>query len=80
MNTDEDWTNFLVSVVTGELDTFATDLAVAKTPRRRTVNLVPESAIGGFQVAEGMAEEADFGGGDANGRVGAPEGKGLKRS
>ena len=53
-NTDEDWANFLVSVVTGEPNTFATDLAVAKVPRRRLVNLVPESAIGGFQAAEGL--------------------------
>ena len=53
-NTDEDWTNFLVSVVTGEPNTFATDLAVAKTPSRRLVNLVPESALGGFQAAEGF--------------------------
>ena len=69
-NTDEDWANFLVSVVTGEPNTFATDLAIAKTPQRRTVNLVPESAIGGFQVAEGMAEESL--GGTQAGRVGAP--------
>ncbi len=45
-NTDEDWNDFYVSVVTGEPITFSTDLADSKRPSREHVNLVSEKALG----------------------------------
>ena len=51
-NTDEDWNDFLISVVTGEPISFATDLAEAKTPRRGRVNVVQEEALGAVEVEE----------------------------
>lgn len=54
-NTDEDWTDFWISVVTGEPITFSTDLADSKIPRREHVNVVRSRALGFVEV-----EEADF--------------------
>jgi hypothetical protein len=51
-NTDEDWNDFLVSVVTGEPISFSTDLAEAKIPRRGRVNVVQDSALGAVEVEE----------------------------
>lgn len=51
-NTDEDWTDFLVSVVSGEPITFSTDLAESKTPRRSRVDLVSASALGAVEVED----------------------------
>jgi len=53
-NTDEDWNDFLVAVVTGEPITFETDLAEAKTPRRSRVNVVREEAVGAVEVEQAM--------------------------
>jgi hypothetical protein len=53
-NTDEDWTDVLLSVVTGEPITFSTDLAESKIPARRRVNVVRESALGAVEIEEGM--------------------------
>lgn len=54
-NTDEDWKDMLISVVTGEPITFSTDLADSKTPHRKHVDVVKETALGAVEV-----EEADF--------------------
>lgn len=54
-NTDEDWNDFLISVVTGEPITFSTDLADSKIPHRDHVNVVKDRAFGSVEV-----EEADF--------------------
>ncbi len=54
-NTDEDWKDFLVSVVTGEPITFSTDLADSKIPRRSHVNVVRGMAIGAVEVEEAIA-------------------------
>ncbi len=51
-NTDEDWKNFIVSVVVGQPISFTTDLADSKTPRRDHVNIVQESAFGAVEVEE----------------------------
>ncbi len=53
-NTDEDWTDFRVCVVTGEPITFSTDLAESKTPNRKHVNIVRETALGAVEVAASM--------------------------
>jgi hypothetical protein len=52
--TDEDWKEFVVSVVTGEPLTFSTDLAEQKTPGRNRVNIVKSQAQGGFENEEGI--------------------------
>lgn len=49
-NTDDDWTDFMVSVVTGEPITFSSDLDEVKTPGRQHVNLVRDQAIGSVEV------------------------------
>jgi hypothetical protein len=54
-NTDEDWTDFRIAVVTGEPITFSTDLADTKIPRREHVNVVKSRALGSVAV-----EQADF--------------------
>jgi hypothetical protein len=53
-NTEEDWNDFLISVVTGEPITFSTDLADSKTPRRSHVNVVRDTALGAVEVEEAM--------------------------
>lgn len=52
--TDEDWTDFGVSVVTGEPITFSTDLAESKIPHRDHVNVVKDRALGSVEVEEAM--------------------------
>ncbi|MDA1015430.1 MAG: hypothetical protein O3A00_13385 [Planctomycetota bacterium] len=64
-NTDEDWTDFHVCVVTGEPITFSTDLAESKSPARMHVDLVSETALGAVEVEDAMMvmaapPEADF--------------------
>ena len=49
-NTDEDWNDFRVCVVTGEPITFSTDLAESKSPQRKHVDLVPDTALGAVEV------------------------------
>lgn len=49
-NTDEDWNDFRVCVVTGEPITFSTDLAESKSPNRSRVNLVSETALGAAEA------------------------------
>lgn len=53
-NTDEDWNEMFISVVTGEPITFSTDLAESKIPRRKHVNVVQEAALGSVEVERGV--------------------------
>ncbi len=53
-NTEEDWNDVMISVVTGEPITFSTDLAEAKTPRRKHVNIVNETALGAVELGQEM--------------------------
>ncbi len=53
-NTDEDWDNFRVSVVTGNPISFSTDIAQVCTPQRKFVSLVDNQVQGNVDVAEGM--------------------------
>ncbi len=55
-NTDEDWNDVLISVVTGEPITFSTDLALSKIPERSHVNVVADIAVGAVEL-----EKAIFG-------------------
>jgi hypothetical protein len=54
-NTDEDWNDVLIAVVTGEPITFSTDLADSKTPRRSHVDVVRDSALGAVEVEKAFA-------------------------
>lgn len=51
-NTEEDWVDTLLAVVTGEPVTFGTDLAQSKIPHRQTVNVVADRAAGGVEVEQ----------------------------
>lgn len=53
-NTEEDWKDVIVSVVTGEPITFSTDLAESKTPSRSHVNIVNDKAVGAVEVDRGV--------------------------
>ncbi|MEL6105736.1 MAG: DUF4139 domain-containing protein [Planctomycetota bacterium] len=54
-NTDEDWNDFEISVITGEPITFSTDLAESKAPTRDHVDLVNETALGAVEVEGAVA-------------------------
>lgn len=54
-NTDEDWRDALITVVTGEPITFSTDLAEVKLPQRQRYDLVAEKAAGAVVAAPEMA-------------------------
>jgi len=51
-NTDEDWDNFRVSVVTGNPISFSTDIANVVVPKRRFVHLVEQTTLGNVDVEE----------------------------
>jgi len=63
-NTDEDWNNFKVSVVTGNPISFNTDIADVIVPERKMVHLVDRLALGNVEAEEGvmMAEACAAGG------------------
>lgn len=74
-DTDDDWTDTLITVVTGEPITFSTDLAEIRRPGRSHVNLVAAHATGAV-VAENidgelMESEVYLAGGGAPGAGGA---------
>lgn len=55
-NTDEDWNNMVVSVVTGNPISFATDIASISVPRRKFVQLVDGTTLGNVDVESGTME------------------------
>lgn len=59
-NTDEDWDNFRVSVVTGNPISFNTDIATVSVPQRKFIRLVDNSALGNVEAEEGMTCAAAF--------------------
>jgi hypothetical protein len=64
-NTDEDWTDVRLAVVTGEPITFSTDLAESKIPARRRMNVVRQSALGAVEIEEGVVMMVAGGAGGA---------------
>lgn len=57
-NTDEDWNNFKVSVVTGNPISFNTDIANVVVPQRKMVYLVDRLTQGNVDVEEGVYADA----------------------
>jgi len=53
-NTDEDWDNFRVSVVTGNPISFNTDIATVCVPNRHFVQLVDDTVLGNVSVEQGV--------------------------
>lgn len=51
-NTDEDWIDSTISVVTGNPISFNTDIATVVTPKRRTINLVESEVLGNVNVSQ----------------------------
>lgn len=64
-NTDEDWDDFTVSVVTGNPISFSTDIANVIIPMRKMVNLVENYVQGNVEVEDGT-EVASFGAASPN--------------
>ena len=60
-NTDEDWSNFRVSVVTGNPISFNTDIATVVVPNRKFVHLVDRVSLGNVEVEEAVLESAGGG-------------------
>jgi len=56
-NTDEDWNNFRVSVVTGNPISFNTDIANVVVPQRKMVYLVDRLTQGNVDVEDGVGLE-----------------------
>jgi hypothetical protein len=52
-NTEEDWKDFQIAVVTGEPITFSTDLAQSKIPQRSQINVVDDQAQGAVEAERG---------------------------
>lgn len=57
-NTDEDWNDYIVTVVVGEPLTFESDLDEQKTPTRKRVSFVKSVADGGNTAEVGYATES----------------------
>lgn len=56
-DTDDDWKDVIVSVVSGDPITFDTDLAEIRRPRRSRVNVVSEEAVGAVVMSEAMLDD-----------------------
>lgn len=57
-DTDDDWSEAIISVITGEPITFSTDLAEIRRPARSRVNVVSSKAAGAVQVEDAMPVRA----------------------
>lgn len=55
-DTDDDWRESVISVVTGEPITFATDLAEIRRPGRSKVNVVANTALGAVDMEVAIPE------------------------
>lgn len=60
-NTDEDWDNFQVSVVTGNPISFSTDIADIVVPNRKMVRLVDNESMGVVDGFETMSPAVAYG-------------------
>lgn len=57
-NTEEDWKEATIAVVTGQPITFSTDLADSKTPSRSKINVVADFAAGAVEPEAGYSAKA----------------------
>lgn len=53
-DTDDDWKDAIISVITGDPIAFKTDLAETRRPKRDTINLVADRATGAVGVEDEM--------------------------
>lgn len=60
-NTDEDWNDFIVSVVTGNPISFKTDLGMVVVPHREFVKIVDDNTLGNVNVREAAFASAKSG-------------------
>jgi hypothetical protein len=58
-DTDDDWTETLITTVTGEPVTFSTDLAEIRRPARSRVNIVADQTTGAVVAEPDMPMDAD---------------------
>ncbi len=77
-NTDEDWTDFLVSVVTGNPISFRTDIADVVVPTRKMVRIIDGTVLGNVEVSDGYS--AACGLESAGGSRGAVSSQAMRKS
>lgn len=53
-DTDDDWQDSIISVITGEPIAFSTDLAEIRRPQRQRINVVSDRATGAVQLDEAV--------------------------
>jgi hypothetical protein len=53
-DTDDDWRDSIISVITGEPIAFSTDLAEIRRPQRQRINVVSDKAQGAVQLDEAV--------------------------
>lgn len=53
-DTDDDWRDSIISVITGEPIAFSTDLAEIRRPQRQRINVVSDKATGAVQLDEAV--------------------------
>jgi len=79
-NTDEDWNDFLISVVTGNPISFSTDLAQIRVPARAHINLVDTMTHGAVDVEEGYESTSYGSRGLESVACAAPAGGGMRNA
>lgn len=68
-DTDDDWKDSIISVITGEPITFATDLAEIRRPARSRINVVKDTAQGAVTLTDTVNRQVTRGyGGGAKGQ------------
>jgi hypothetical protein len=58
-DTDDDWRDSIISVITGEPIAFSTDLAEIRRPQRQRINVVSDKAAGAVQLDEAVGRNAN---------------------
>ena len=58
-DTDDDWRDSIISVITGEPIAFSTDLAEIRRPQRQRINVVSDKAAGAVQLDEAQRSSAN---------------------
>lgn len=56
-NTEDDWNDVQLAVVTGQPITFSTDLAACRIPQRNHINVVMDHAPGAVEISDSMMME-----------------------
>jgi hypothetical protein len=77
-DTDDDWTNTLITVITGEPITFSTDLAEIRRPARSRVNVVADRTTGAIAAEPWFQRESMSASPEAVDAIPAPPAAGMQ--